>query len=88
MKAERQFLRPPIALGLFLLVTLFAEGRLEIKPIAASSGRLAAMAIRSSTGGIMKALVSFMVSFISLYVIRTFFLCKNASMQSFSGETT
>jgi hypothetical protein len=35
-----------------------------------------------------KALVGLMVSFLSLYVIQAFHLCKNALMLSFSGEST
>ncbi len=37
---------------------------------------------------IKKALVSFMLSFLSLYVIPAFPLCKNGLMLSFSGEAT
>jgi len=43
---------------------------------------------KNNIGSIKKALVSFMDSFISLYVIQAFHLCKNAFLQYFSGETT
>jgi len=44
-----------------------------------------ARAIRSIMVSIKKALVSLMVSFVSLYVIQAFSLCKNGLMLSFSG---
>jgi hypothetical protein len=37
---------------------------------------------------IKKALVSFLISFLSLYAIPAFPLCKNGLLLSFSGKTT
>jgi hypothetical protein len=62
---------------------------LETLPMASSEDPVAReISSIKARVSIKKPLVSLMVSFISLYVIQAFPLCKNALLLSFSGEST